>query len=102
MWALSKLVSETKILMRILQNSIPVLSLVPMFVSLSRMTVRVWMKKQEAGYLNPFSQQSFRAVGWGWPLCMELSRIMMVGSLWTLSWAKALWSESTFLPWRLW
>ena len=32
----------------------------------------VWMKRQEGGYLNPFSQQSFKAVAWGWQQCMEL------------------------------
>ena len=52
------------------------------------------------GIFEPFSPQSFRVVEWGWPLCMELSRIMMDGSLWTLNWRKALWFEFTFLPLR--
>ena len=31
---------------------------------------KAWMRKQEMGYLNPFSQQNFRAAVWAWPLCM--------------------------------
>ena len=72
----------------------------PMSVSLSKMTVRAWMRKQEAEYLNPFSQQNFKAVEWGWLLCMELSGIMMGGSLWTLNRAKGLPSGSISLPLR--
>lgn len=42
----------------------------PVVVSRSRITVRAWMRKQKAGYLNRFLQQSSRVVEWAWPLCM--------------------------------
>ena len=61
---------------------------------------KVWMRKQGAGYLNPFSQQSFRVVGWGWPQRMVLSKAMMAQSRSTQNRAKGQLSVFISLPLR--